>query len=311
MTYPYEEIAELDNRLKISEDIREKVIKVYLTDDKVDIDIFGNDETLMKRFDAYEEKLIQHMSNKEKLIKEYNNMVIENKKEILLLKQKIKLFKEDLNEATYKKKKLTELMAKILNLNKNENYDLNNFNNIQYVDENLKACIMNIKDIGDCLEIPGNDDNEINNKNNLNIESNNDLKDLKGYIYYVKEIMKCLENKERLVNEYTSKINDIIKNGNYKDKQILLNLLGKMKRDNKFKKIINIKNKREELSNEKRLNEIKRSQKYVLFRKKIFIDVPLKIKHNKTSKVNLKENNDYDYLCYSSEESEENEKDKK
>ena len=311
MTYPYEEIAELDNRLKISEDIREKVIKVYLTDNKVDIDIFGNDETLMKRFDAYEEKLIQHMSNKEKLIKEYNNMVIENKKEILLLKQKIKLFKEDLNEATYKKKKLTELMAKILNLNKNENYDLNNFNNIQYVDENLKACIMNIKDIGDCLEIPGNDDNEINNKNNLNIESNNDLKDLKGYIYYVKEIMKCLENKERLVNEYTSKINDIIKNGNYKDKQILLNLLGKMKRDNKFKKIINIKNKREELSNEKRLNEIKRSQKYVLFRKKIFIDVPLKIKHNKTSKVNLKENNDYDYLCYSSEESEENEKDKK
>lgn len=123
--------------------------------------------------------------------------------------------------------------------------------------------------------------------------------------------MKCLENKERLVNEYTSKINDIIKNGNYKDKQILLNLLGKIKRDNKFKKIINIKNKREELSNEKRLNEIKRSQKYVLFRKKIFIDVPLKIKHNKTSKVNLKENNDYDYLCYSSEESEENEKDKK
>ena len=123
--------------------------------------------------------------------------------------------------------------------------------------------------------------------------------------------MKCLENKERLVNEYTSKINDIIKNGNYKDKQILLNLLGKMKRDNKFKKIINIKNKREELSNEKRLNEIKRSQKYVLFRKKIFIDAPLKIKHNKTSKVNLKENNDYDYLCYSSEESEENEKDKK
>jgi hypothetical protein len=202
-------------------------------------------------------------------------------------------------------------MAKILNLNKNENYELNNFNNIQYVDENLKACIMNIKDIGDCLEIPGNDDNEINNKNNLNIESNNDLKDLKGYIYHVKEIMKCLENKERLVNEYTSKINDIIKNGNYKDKQILLNLLGKMKRDNKFKKIINIKNKREELSNEKRLNEIKRSQKYVLFRKKIFIDVPLKIKHNKTSKVNLKENNDYDYLCYSSEESEENEKDKK
>ena len=59
MNYPFEEITELDNRLKISEDIREKVIKVYLTDDKIDIDMFGNDETLMKRFDAYEEKLIQ------------------------------------------------------------------------------------------------------------------------------------------------------------------------------------------------------------------------------------------------------------
>ena len=80
-----------------------------------------------------------------------------------------------------------------------------------------------------------------------------------------------------------------------------------MKRDNKFKNIINIKNKREQLTNVKKLDAIKRSQKFVIRQKKIFIDVPIKTKHNKSEKIKFKENNEYDeYLKYSSEESEDN-----
>ena len=87
MTFPYEDIEELDNRLKISEDIREKVIKVYQKDEKIDYELFGNVEALMRKFDAYEEKLIKHLLNKEKAIKEYKNMTVDNIREIMILKQ--------------------------------------------------------------------------------------------------------------------------------------------------------------------------------------------------------------------------------
>ena len=299
MTYPYEEIAELDNRLKISEDLREKVINVFSKYDKVDISIFGDDQTLMDKFDKYEEKLIKHLSNKEKLIKEYNTMVIENKNELNILKEKIKIFNEDLNEATYKKKKLTELMINIFDLTKDEEDDINYISNKQYIDENLKACINCINEIGNCLEIQ----NEFGGRNKIDTNINYDLQNLKEHIDYAKDIIKCLEEKERLVNEYTKKINDIMKTGSYKDKQIIANLMAKIKRDNKFKNIVNIKNKREELSNVKRLNAIKRSQKYVVRQKKIFIDAPVKNKQNKTKKIKVKENNEYEYLNYSSEDS--------
>ena len=304
MTFPYEEITELDNRLKISEDLRERVIKIFGKDEKIDIDMFGNDQTIMKKFDNYEEKLILNLSNKEKMIKENNRKALENKNEINILKQKIRMFKEDLNDAINKKKKLIELMANIFNFNKEEE-DISNIYNMKYVDENLKNCIEYINDLGNCLELQMRKDTDIYNDDNSN--QNNEFQHLKEYIDYAKDIINCLEEKEKLVNEYTSKINDIMKNGTYKDKQILGNLMAKMKRDNKFKNIVNIKNKREELSNVKRLNAIKRSQRYVLKQKKIFIDAPIsKIKQNKTEKLNFKENNEYEYLNYSSEESEEN-----
>ena len=238
------------------------------------------------------------------MIKENNRKALENKNEINILKQKIRMFKEDLNDAINKKKKLIELMANIFNFNKEEE-DISNIYNMKYVDENLKNCIEYINDLGNCLELQMRKDTDIYNDENSN--QNNEFQHLKEYIDYAKDIINCLEEKEKLVNEYTSKINDIMKNGTYKDKQILGNLMAKMKRDNKFKNIVNIKNKREELSNVKRLNAIKRSQRYVLKQKKIFIDAPIsKIKQNKTEKLNFKENNEYEYLNYSSEESEEN-----
>ena len=299
MTYPYEEIAELDNRLKISEEIREKVIKVYEKYDKVDTSIFGDVQTLMKKFNEYEKKLIKYLSNKENILKEYNSMVTENKNTLNILKEKIRIFSEDLNEATYKKKKLTELMIKIFDLSKDEENDINYISNKQYIDEDLKACINSINEIGNCLEI----ENERVNNINDNTNSNYDFQNLKEYIDYAKDIIRCLEEKEKLVNEYTGKIDDIMKTGSYKDKQILWNLIEKMKRDNKFKKIINIKNKREELSIVKRLNAIKRSQRYVIKQKKIFIDAPIKNKKNKIKKIKLKENDEYEFLNYSSDES--------
>ena len=306
LTFPYEDIEELDNRLKISEDIREKVIKVYQKDEKIDYELFGNVEALMRKFDAYEEKLIKHLLNKEKAIKEYKNMIVDNIREIMILKQKRRMFKEDLDDAMFKKKKLIEFMANILNLNKKEEPDINNLYNMQYVDENLKACKEYIKDIGKCLEIPERKEDDILIKKG-NINSNNDLQDIREYIDYTQDIIKCLEEKEKLVNEYTTKINEIIKDGNNKDRDIILNLLAKMKRDNKFKKIINVRNKREELSNVRRLNEMKRSQKNVIYQKRVLIDLPIKSKINKTDKVNHKEKNDYEYLYYSSEDSEDNE----
>ena len=303
MTYPYKEIPEFENRIKINEELSEKVIEIYGKCEKIDTSIFGDDEAIMRKFNTYEEKLITVLSNKEKLQKEYNNLLKENKIEINLLKQKIKMFNDDLEEVNFKKKKLVELMINIFNLNKKEENDIDNINNLQYVDENLKACINYILEIGKCLEIK----NITEYDDNININSNNQLEYLKEFIGHSKDIMKCLEEKEKLVNEYTDTINIIKKKGSYRDKQILSKLIDKMKRDNKFKNIINIKNKRDQLSNVKKLDAIKRSQKYVLRQKKIFIDVPIKTKQNKSKKIKFKENNEFEeYLKYSSEESEDN-----
>ena len=303
MSYPFEEIPELDNRIKINEDLSEKVIKVYGNIEKIDTSIFGDDETIMKKFNKFEEKLISTLSNKEKLKKEYNNMLKENRNEINILKQKIKMFNEDLEEATFKKKKLLELMVNIFNLDKKEENELENINSMKYVDEDLKACTNYLFEIGDCLEIKGINENKLN----INFNSTNELENLKELIDYSKDIIKCLEEKEKLVNEYTDTISIIKTKGTYRDKQILSKLIAKMKRDNKFKNIINIKNKREQLTNVKKLDAIKRSQKFVIRQKKIFIDVPIKTKHNKSEKIKFKENNEYDeYLKYSSEESEDN-----
>ena len=303
IAYPYKEIPEFENRTKINENLCEKVIEVYGKDVNIDTSIFERDDAIMKKFNKYEEKLITVLSNKEKLQKEYNNMLKENRVEINILKQKIKMFSDDLDELNLKKKNLIELMSNIFNLNKKEENDINNLNKMQYVDENLKACINFIIEIGKCLEIKNL--NEYNG--NININSNNQLEYLKEFIEHSRNILKCLEEKEKLVNEFTDYINVIKKKGSYKDKQILSKLIDKMKRDNKFKNIINIKNKREQLTNVKKLDAIKRSQKFVLHQKKIFIDVPIKTKHNKSEKVKIKENNEYDeYIKYSSEESEDN-----
>ena len=303
LTYPYKEIPEFENRTKINENLREKVIEVYGNGVNIDTSIFENDDAIMKKFNKYEEKLITVLSNKEKLEKEYNNMLNENKMEINILKQKIKMFSDDLDEVNFKKKNLIELMTNIFNLKKKEENDINNINQMQYVDENLKSCINFIIEIGKCLYIKNiNDYNE-----NISIDSNNQLEYLKEFIEHSRDIIKCLEEKERLVNEFTDYINVIKKKGTYRDKQILFKLIDKMKRDNKFKNIINIKNKREQLTNVKKLDAIKRSQKFVIRQKKIFIDVPIKTKHNKSEKIKFKENNEYDeYLKYSSEESEDN-----
>ena len=303
MTYPYKEIPEFENRKKITENLSEKVIELYGNGVNIDTSIFENDDAIMKKFNKYEEKLITVLSNKEKLQKEYNNMLKENKIEINLLKQKIKMFNDDLDEVNFKKKNLIELMSNICKLNKKEENDINNVNKMQYVDENLKECINFIFEIGKCLEIKN-----INEyKGNINIDSNNQLEYLKEFIDHSRNIIKCLEEKEKLVNEFSDYINEIKKKGSYRDKQILSKLIDKMKRDNKFKNTIKIKNKREQLTNVKKLDAIKRSQKFVLHQRKIFIDVPIKTKHNKSQKIKFKENNEYDeYLKYSSEESEEN-----
>ena len=299
--FPYDEITELDNRLKITEDTRQKIIKIFEKNISNNIENLWDVETLMQKFDFFEEKLIKSMSNKEKTIKEYNNMLIENKEEIINLKKKIKIFQGDLNDVTYKKKKLSELMARIFNID-SDDIDKNNINDMQYVDENLKSCVQYIDDIGKALNINNQKNIETNINNNNNI---NDLQYLKEYINYSKDIIKCLENKENLVNEYTNKIDQIVKNGNYKDKQIIISLMNKMKRDNKFRNIINIKNNKEYLGEAKRINALKRGRKFVLRQNKVFIDIPMKNKNNKTSKINIKANNDNEYLLYSSEESNE------
>ena len=139
---------------------------------------------------------------------------------------------------------------------------------------------------------------ELKNKNNKSM-----LQFTKDYSLYSKNIIQCLELKEKYVNEYIRKIDNILLNGENDDKDLILKVISNIKKENKYKKIISTKLEKEELDNLKRLNAIKRSEKYIIKGRKVFSDIPFnKNKKNIKKKIKKKNSDDNEYLYYSSED---------
>ena len=228
--FPYDDIVELNIRIKNYEEVTEKIINIYEHNKNENIiDRFlENEDLLIQKFNYYEEKLMKGLTDKEIIKKENKNRIINEKTELNFLNQKIKIFQEDLNRLNDKKNKILLLTEKY-NLN-NENNINNSDNNIknEYNEDNIKDYIGYINEIGKCLGI------ELKNKNN----NNNILQYIKDYYIYCKNTIKCLELKEKYVNEYISKIDNILQYGDNDDKEMILNALSDIKKENKYKKII-------------------------------------------------------------------------
>ena len=126
---------------------------------------------------------------------------------------------------------------------------------------------------------------------------------IKDYYLYCKNIKESLEIKEKNVNEFIRKIDNVLQNGENEDKELIMTVLSNIKKENKYKKIISIKKQKEELDNLKKLNAIKRSEKYIIRGRRINIKMPLnKNKKNIKKIIKKKNKDDYEYLYYSSED---------
>ena len=293
--FPYDSLMELNMRIRNIEEVTDKVIKIYENDKSENImeKLLENEELLVQKFNYYEEKLMKGLTDKEIIKKEKKLRLIKEKTELNILNQKIKLFQEDLNKLNENKKNILLLTEKYNFINPNNNHSDNNTNiNNESSEKNIYEYIGYINEIGKSLGI------ELPNKINKDM-----VLFIKNYNLYCKNIMENLGLKEKYVNEYIRKIDNVLENGENDDKELILKALSDIKKENKYKKIISIRKQKEELDNMKRLNAIKRSEKYIIKGRKINIEVPLnKNKKNIQKKIKKKNNDDYEYLYYSSED---------
>ena len=116
------------------------------------------------------------------------------------------------------------------------------------------------------------------------------------------EVLKVLEEKEKMINKYMIEIENIFKNGNNKEKELVEKIIYERKKYNIKKKMKELRKMQEEIEMQKKFKTIEENR--IVFKgKKVPQDFPL-IKNNKKSKhISIKKiNDDLEYLYYSSDE---------
>ena len=132
-------------------------------------------------------------------------------------------------------------------------------------------------------------------------KSNNNIS---YYLYYCKDTLFNLEQKEISINRYIKEIEKIIKNKE-NDKSLIEKLILDRKKIIKKEKQLMIKKQQEEQEQIKKLRAIERAKRIVIKGRKVFPDIPPSkkiLKSIETGEYNIKDDNNYQYLYYSDDE---------
>ena len=231
---------------------------------------------LNMQFSEMEENLRKILDNHNQIFEEIGYLNNINKKEINLLIKEI-------NES--------EKNEKIINFDKNKQLLLlSSFKG--YNTEDTKRYLSYIIEIYEMYF-------KNNNQKNKKIR---DTEKIADSLFYGEEVLKILEEKEVIISNYIVEIDNIFKNGNNNEKALLEKIIVQRKKYNIKQKQKELKKIHEEIEKQKKL-KILEENKFVLKGKKVIQDFPL-IKNNKKRKhVTIKKNNDdLEYLYYSSDE---------
>ena len=263
--------------------LRDKIINIYdknnanknnVNDDYFE-DILENDEKLIHQYNQYEEKLAKILEDKNYLDKEVNNLINNNKKELVILQEKLKECEKEYEKLKIDKKRILLSMKEF------------QMNNISEIEEYLKYIIDLGKEVG------------IGSQKNASNKGNN----MTEYLYYCKDTISILENKEILINKYIKEIENILKYGDENDKNIIEKLLLDRKRLIKKEKQLMLKKQQDDYEEKKKLRAIERAKRIVIKGRKVFPDVaPWNTKKKDTSKTEDDEDDDDQYLYYSDDE---------
>ena len=242
------------------------------------LDIISDVEQLMDKFTYFEEKVVKIIREKEELeqsIKEANNnynIILEQLKDRINNNEKeyIKLKKD--------KKELNNIMEDNINYDIKKTNEIENY--VEYINEFAK-------EIG------------INLNKNQKISKTNDILESS---YICEQIINFLGEKERLINENIKNIEDIINNGDEKDKELIESLIYERKKLNKKEKQMIVLKLQKLEENKKRLKAVEKAKKVVIRGRKVFPDIPVFLNKNKKIKI-IKDDKyeDFEYLNYSSD----------
>ena len=259
------------NRIKNVEEIIDKIINIYDTIDKFQPlpSILKDEELFYQKYVQFEEKIIHHMEARDIIMKDIYKMNDYYKKELKLLDNNYKEYEKDLN---YLKEDLFSIKKSMKNLKIRDTNNIENY--IEYIVDLGKEIVEKVP--------------KKNFKENIN-----------EYTTYCKDVLLSLEEKEVTINNYINEINLILNFGENDDKILLKKCIKDRKKVNKIVNQLRIKQKQEQLENEKNLRYIRRAQRIVVKERNASPVFPL-IKHvHKIKKINIKKNDDEIECVYS------------
>ena len=256
-------------------DIYDKNNNLNNNDEKdfMDILLFQGEEVLYNQFKQRQDKIINELDKKNLLEEEIKNENIENKNEIKIL-SKSKNEREIDNLKINRNKKEQSLLI----------YDFKEYD----LDE-TKQYMKYIIELGEAMGV-GN----IPDVDSTNISEN---------LYYCKDTLDELEQKEIFINKCINMIDNIYKSGDNDEKDLISYIINDRKKYNKNLKQEEIKKSQEEARAKINLKIIDRANKIFVKGRKIAQDYPLFKNKKKKIKENSKDKeNEYEYLYYSSDE---------
>ena len=277
----YDKLEEFDGKSYYK--IMQKLIEIYENnqnnlnlseneDEFFDQLLFKGEEQFFLQYKNIEENLRRQLETRNDTFKEITSMHIKNKNEIDDLRTK-----KEGNERDKKIYDENQILQKRM-MNQIKEYDI----------EETKKYLLYIIELGETMS------KQKNKVTNIGSIGEN--------IFYCNDTIKMLEEKEYYINKYMNEIENIFKNGNDEDIILIENIINERKKFNKREKQIELKNIQEEIRMKKNFNTIN-TNRIVIRGRKVIQDFPL-IKNQKKKKkiVIKKDNEDLDYLYYSSDD---------
>lgn len=241
-------------------------------DEFLDNLLFQGEEQFSWQYKNMEENLRIQMENRNDIFKEITNFNIKNKNEISELKTKKNENEKDKIKQDEKRIIQTRMMDNIKDLD---------------IEDSMRY-LSYIIELGESI-------GEFKHKG-INIES------IGENLLYCNETMKLLEEKEHYINKYINEIESVFNNGNNEDVMLIEKIINDRKKYNKIQKLAEIKQIQEEIRMKKNLKTIN-TNRIVIKGRKVIQDFPLIRSQKKKNKIAVKKDNeDFDYLYYSSDE---------
>ena len=276
----YDELSKSKLHYKNDIHLKDKIIAVYEKskslpesyEEEIN-NILNYDESLMQQYSQYEEKVVKMLEDKNYINKEITNIKINGENQIEDLTKKLNEAEKEYKKLIFEKKSILASMKE---------YQVNT---LSQMDE-LSNYIL-----------------ELGMLTGVQPQRQNPLENNTDFLCYCKDTINTLGEKEKMVNNYIEEIDEIVNNGNDKDKKIIEQLLFERKKLIKKEKQQKLKIEHDDYEKKKKTKAIERAKRSVIKGRKIYENIAEWKRFHKD--VKIKESDDEDdnqYLYYSSED---------